>query len=73
MRLLWWRRRPNVEASDVNQKLREALDASAAARAQLVTTEHKVRWANAIAATASEIGRRNGFYEMLAETFQLKE
>lgn len=73
MRPWWRRRRPILEASDVKQKLNDALAASMAARLQLIETEHQVRRANAIAATASEIGKRNGFYDLWIETFQLKE
>lgn len=72
MRRKWWRRRQRQEASDVKQKLEAAIASNAAARAQLVETEHRVRRANAIAATAQEIGKRNGFYDLWAETFQLR-
>lgn len=56
----------------MKKKLEDALEASRSAREQLISTEHQVRRANAIAATASEIGQRNGFYDLWVETFQLK-
>lgn len=72
MRLKWWRRRSEQETTDVKQKLQDALEVNASARAQLVETEHLVRRANAVAETAKEIGKRNGFYDLWVETFQLK-
>lgn len=71
----WWkrRRRRDKGASDVKAKLNEAAATLAAAQAQVAQTQHKVRRANAVADTALRLGERNGFYDLWAETFQLKE